>query len=78
MVLAQGSGRSSKSEPQGPYGGGIMKVAIIGSGLSGLTAGASLAQAGHQVTVLEQYHRAGGVTAPFDGFCIHRPSGRGL
>ena len=47
-----------------------MRAAIIGSGLSGLAAGACLAQAGHQVNVYEQYHRAGGVTAPFekDGF----------
>jgi all-trans-retinol 13,14-reductase len=42
-----------------------MHVAVIGSGLSGLTAAAYLAQAGHQVTVFEQYHRPGGVTAPF-------------
>jgi len=43
-----------------------MHVAIIGSGLAGLTAGAALAQAGHRVTVLEQYHRPGGVTAPYE------------
>ncbi len=41
-----------------------MKIAIIGSGLSGLTAAAYLAQKGHSVTVFEQYKRAGGVTAP--------------
>jgi prolycopene isomerase len=41
-----------------------MRIAVIGSGLAGLTAGATLAQAGHQVTVYEQYHRPGGVTAP--------------
>jgi all-trans-retinol 13,14-reductase len=48
-----------------------MDVAVIGSGLSGLTAGAYLAQAGHQVTVYEQYHRAGGVAGPYqrDGYC---------
>lgn len=47
-----------------------MKVAIIGSGLSGLTVGATLSRAGHQVDVFEQFHRPGGVTAPFlrDGF----------
>lgn len=39
-----------------------MKVAVIGSGVAGLVAGASLAQAGHQVTIFEQYHRPGGVT----------------
>lgn len=42
-----------------------MNVAVIGSGLSGLTAGAYLAQAGHQVTVYEAYHQAGGVAAPY-------------
>ena len=42
-----------------------MQVAIIGSGVAGLTAGAYLARQGHQVTVFEQYHRAGGVTAPY-------------
>lgn len=43
-----------------------MKVAIIGAGLSGLTAGAVLARAGHHVTVFEQYHRPGGVAAPLE------------
>ena len=43
-----------------------MKVVIIGSGISGLTAAASLANAGHEVTVFEQFERAGGVTGPFD------------
>ncbi|MBN1147547.1 MAG: NAD(P)/FAD-dependent oxidoreductase [Anaerolineales bacterium] len=43
-----------------------MKIAVIGSGVAGLTAAATLAQAGHQVTVFEQYPRAGGVTAPLE------------
>ena len=43
-----------------------MKVSIIGSGLSGLTAGALLAQAGHEVAIFEQYHQVGGVTALFE------------
>jgi len=43
-----------------------MHVAIIGSGVAGLTAGAALARAGHRVSILEQYGRPGGVTAPFE------------
>lgn len=47
-----------------------MKVIVIGSGMSGLTAGAYLAQAGHRVTVYEQFSEPGGVTATLkrDGF----------
>jgi phytoene dehydrogenase-like protein len=40
-----------------------MKIAIIGSGMAGLTAGAYLARAGHTVTVYEQFPTPGGVTA---------------
>ena len=40
-----------------------MKAIIIGSGMSGLTAAAYLAKAGHEVTVYEQYGHIGGVTA---------------
>jgi phytoene dehydrogenase-like protein len=40
-----------------------MKVVIIGSGMAGLTAGAYLAKAGYNITVLEQYSTPGGVTA---------------
>lgn len=43
-----------------------MNIAIIGSGVAGLTAGAALAKAGHTVTVYEQFQRAGGVTAPYE------------
>ena len=39
------------------------RVAVIGSGMAGLTAGAYLARDGHTVTVYEQYHQPGGVTA---------------
>ena len=47
-----------------------MKVIIIGSGMSGLTAGAYLAKAGHSVTIFEQFPTPGGVTATVkqDGF----------
>jgi phytoene dehydrogenase-like protein len=47
-----------------------MKTVIIGSGMSGLTAGAYLARAGHSVTVFEQFSTPGGVTATVskDGF----------
>ena len=40
-----------------------MKAVVIGSGMSGLTAAAYLARAGHQVTVFEQFPQIGGVTA---------------
>ena len=40
-----------------------MKAIIIGSGMAGLTAGAYLAKAGHEVTVYEQFPTSGGVTA---------------
>ena len=47
-----------------------MKAVVIGSGLSGLTVAAKLAQQGIDVVVFEQFDRAGGVTAPVekDGF----------
>jgi phytoene dehydrogenase-like protein len=40
-----------------------MKIVVIGSGMSGLTAAAFLAQGGHDVTVYEQFSKPGGVTA---------------
>jgi all-trans-retinol 13,14-reductase len=43
-----------------------MKVIIIGSGLSGLTAGALMAKQGHEVKVFEQYESIGGVTATIE------------
>ena len=47
-----------------------MKIVIIGSGMSGLTAGAYLARGGHAVTIYEQFPTPGGVTATVkqDGF----------
>jgi prolycopene isomerase len=43
-----------------------MKAIVIGSGVSGLTAAAALAQAGVEVSVFEQFHQAGGVTAAYE------------
>lgn len=43
-----------------------MKAIIIGSGIAGLTAGAALAKEGIGVTIFEQYHRPGGVTATIE------------
>ena len=47
-----------------------MKAVIIGSGMAGLTTGAYLAKAGHEVIIYEQYPTPGGVTATIkkDGF----------
>ncbi len=46
------------------------KIAIIGSGMSGLTAAAYMARAGHEVVVYEQFSEPGGVTRTLhkDGF----------
>jgi glutamate synthase (NADPH) small chain len=46
------------TEPAEPTG---HKVAVIGSGPAGLTVAADLARLGHQVTVYEALHKAGGV-----------------
>lgn len=47
-----------------------MNTIVIGSGMSGLTAAATLANAGHSVTLLEQDSQPGGVTQGYqqDGF----------
>jgi phytoene dehydrogenase-like protein len=47
-----------------------MRVAVLGSGLSGLTAAALLARRGHRVSVYEQHPEIGGVTSSIekDGF----------
>ena len=46
-----------------------MKVVVIGSGVSGLTAAGLLAQMGHDVTVFEQFDTIGGVTATGQPSC---------
>ena len=47
-----------------------MKAVVIGAGMAGLTASAYLAQAGHDVTIYEQFSEPGGVTATLrqDGY----------
>jgi len=52
------SGKKSKVELPPPTG---KKVAIIGSGPSGVTAAGDLAKKGHKVTVFEALHKPGGV-----------------
>jgi all-trans-retinol 13,14-reductase len=44
----------------------MMKAIVIGSGVSGLTAAATLAQAGYAVSVYEQFEQPGGVTAAYE------------
>ena len=48
----------------------MKKIAIIGAGMAGLTAGAYLAKAGFKVSIYEQFPLIGGVTATFhkEGF----------
>ena len=67
-----------------------MKIAIIGSGIAGLTAGLTLAKKGCQVEIFEQSARIGGVTGGMEadgfewdygqlvveGFDKHEPLGR--
>ena len=43
-----------------------MKVCVIGSGIAGLTSAAYLVNNSHEVTIFEQYHQIGGVTASFE------------
>ena len=43
----------------------MKKIAIIGAGLGGLTAGALLAKKGHKVTILEQHNIVGGCATTF-------------
>jgi phytoene dehydrogenase-like protein len=43
-----------------------MYVAVLGSGLSGLTAAALLAKRGHRVSLYEQHPEIGGVTSAIE------------
>ena len=43
-----------------------MKIAIIGSGLAGLTSAALLIKEGHAVAVYKQHEMIGGVTATIE------------
>jgi monoamine oxidase len=65
------------SATQGP----AKKVTILGAGIAGLAAGLELAQAGHDVTILEAQLRPGGrvytLRAPFsDGLYAEAGAGR--
>ncbi len=51
----------AKSKPQSPCYPAGRKVAVVGSGPSGLTCAGDLAKHGYQVTVFEALHHAGGV-----------------
>lgn len=43
----------------------MKQIAIIGSGMGGLTAGNLLARRGHKVTIFEAHSSPGGYTAGF-------------
>jgi formate dehydrogenase beta subunit len=59
FVADRDNGEWKKSSRKSPATG--KKVAIVGSGPAGLTAGYYLAKAGHAVTIFEQFSRAGGM-----------------
>ncbi len=54
-AMAQGLGKPSKAKSNGK------KIAIVGSGPSGLTCAGDLAKKGYQVTIFEALHAPGGV-----------------
>ncbi|MGN1188286.1 MAG: NADPH-dependent glutamate synthase [Lachnospiraceae bacterium] len=53
--------RENKVEPEAPAAPNGKKVAVIGSGPSGLTCAGDLAKLGYDVTIFEALHEAGGV-----------------
>jgi len=53
--------KPKKKRGANPAPDGGKRVAVVGSGPAGLTTAASLAQRGHQVTIFEALHVAGGV-----------------
>lgn len=55
---ARAAGRSEMPVKEAPTG---KKVAVVGSGPSGLTVAGDLILKGHEVTVLEAFHKPGGV-----------------
>ena len=58
--VADWHNQNSKELPQKPHSNGH-KVAVVGSGPSGLTCAGDLAKSGYDVTVFEALHTAGGV-----------------
>ena len=58
--VADWHNENSKQAPVKPVSNG-KKVAVIGSGPSGLTCAGDLAKKGYEVTVFEAFHLAGGV-----------------
>ena len=52
------SGHAESPKRESPTG---KKVAVVGSGPAGLTVAGDLAKLGHEVTIFESFHRAGGV-----------------
>ncbi len=58
--VADWHNNNSKEQPQKPTSNGH-KVAVVGSGPSGLTCAGDLAKKGYDVTVFEALHTAGGV-----------------
>jgi len=59
--LAREKGIGQGAEVAKPSGAPRRRVAIIGSGPASITCAADCARAGHEVTVFEAFHKAGGV-----------------